>query len=142
GAQLWIEMERAIEHDEPQRRAETVAIDDDLIGVAVANEPHELMRQDIETFLELRSDAMNEIAREVPIVQRVADMDHAAEGPAQAGENHQPQYRRENHVKGQSDMDHRKAGRSNRQPHHSGDVDERGEEKCAIAPGQDEIADT
>src|SRR6516225_5959025 len=95
----------------------------------------------IETFLKLRPHAMNEIAREVPIVQRVTDMDHAAEGPAQAGKNRQPQHRGANHVKWQSDVDDQEAGRRNRQPHHSEDVDQRGEKKCAVTPGHDKITD-
>ena len=90
-------MHRAIKDNERQRRAEAVAIDNDLIGVTVANKPHELMREPVKAFLELWPDSVNEIAREIPIIQRVTDMDRTTEGPAQAGKDRQPQGRRQNH---------------------------------------------
>src|SRR5262249_26257332 len=98
------------------------------------------VRQTVQTLTQLWADTMDKITREIPVVQRIADMDEAAEGPAQSRENPEPEQRSPNQMIGQPGTAYGRSRRRNRQPHHSQDVDQWREEKCAIAPSQDEIA--
>ncbi len=84
---------------------------------------------------------MNEIAREIPIVERVADMHEAPEREAERDKDRKPQERREDHVIRQAEMDHGKARHRDRQPHHAEDEDQRIQKESAVAPRHDEIFD-
>src|SRR5580692_2114415 len=117
-AELGIELQRAIDHRKRQRRAETVAVDDDLIGIGLAEETHQFAGETIEARLELPPSAMHKVARKIPIVQRVTDLHHASERPAQAGEDRKPKKWREQHWVRQSCVDDGKTCRRYRQPPH------------------------
>src|SRR5262249_20862360 len=101
GAQLRIELERAVDDDKRQRRAEAVAVDNHLISVSLVDQADQCVRQTVQTLTQLWPDTMDKITREIPVVQRIADMDEAAEGPAQSRENPEPEQRSPNQMIGQ-----------------------------------------
>ena len=117
-AELRIELQRAVDHRKRQRRAEAVAVDDDLIGIGLTEKPHQFAGETIEPRLELRPRAMHEVARKIPVVERVADMHRSSERPSQAGEDREPKERREQHGIRQFSVDHGKTCRRDRQPSH------------------------
>ena len=75
----------------------------------------------------------------MPVVERVADVDGAPERPSQGDKERQPERGRDHKRIRQPEMADGKTRQTNRQPRHADNVDEREQEKGAIAPGDDEI---
>ena len=89
-----IEFKGAVDHHERKRRAEAVAVDDDLVGIGLAREAHQFPREAVEPIPDSRTNAMNEIARKIPVIERKTNEKQPSECQAQHHENGERERRR------------------------------------------------
>ena len=140
-AEFRVELQGAVDHDEGERRAQAVAVDDDLVGVGLTRDADQFRRKAVEPLLDPRPHAMNEVAREVPIVERIADEQPPAEDQPQRHEERERKQRRPEQGIRQAAVAHDEPREPDRQPDHAENVDERREKEAAVSPRHDEIFD-
>ena len=118
-----------------------MAVDDDFVGIGLAYNPDEFAREKLEPGVDFRPDAMNEIAREVPVIEGITDVHHPPECPSQYRKHRERKRRRQHERVRQADVNHRKARRRDRQPDHAANEGDRIEKEAAVTPSDDEVFD-